>query len=112
MARRLAWRSQPGSSQHFPLESTYLLSLERTHAVVRALSFVPVVGGYAMSEFERLGMETTVRLANAAARRELGVEFRPLEETVRDGVAAMIDGGFVQPRPRHPHEYQDAPAAS
>ena len=79
-------------------------------AVVRALSFVPVVGGYVMSEFERLGMETPIRLANAAARNELGVEFRPLEETVRDGVAAMIDGGFVKPRPRDPREH--APTAS
>ena len=71
-------------------------------AVARALSYVPVVGALAMTEFERLGMETHVRLDSGAATRELGVVFRPLEETVRDGVAAMIDGGFVKPRPREP----------
>eukprot|EP00301_Raphidiophrys_heterophryoidea_P018569 c3570_g1_i1.p1 GENE.c3570_g1_i1~~c3570_g1_i1.p1 ORF type:complete len:372 (-),score=109.96 c3570_g1_i1:134-1213(-) len=74
-----------------------------------ALTAVPSVGwmgwvaakwlGY-VGEFQIAMVERTLPFSNEKARTVLGVQFRPLEETVRDTVTSMIDSGWIKPRRR------------
>jgi len=66
--------------------------------LLRALSFLPMVGPLVMSDFERIVFERSVHFSNKRAKEILGMSFRPLEETVRDSAISMIDGGFVKPK--------------
>ena len=68
--------------------------------VLVPLSRIPVLGDKVMSEYARELQSRTFRYDNAAARSALGVAFRPLEETIRDGVTSMVDQGFVRPTVR------------
>jgi len=75
------------------------------------LTFVPSVGGLAKvvlalpllwrlfaTEFQ-LGMMTArFKFANSRSKEELGVAYRPLEDTLRDSVTSMVDTGYVKPR--------------
>ena len=36
---------------------------------------------------------------NSQSREVLGIEYRPLEETIRDSVSSIVDNGFVPARP-------------
>lgn len=65
-------------------------------AAFSVLSFVPFVGSYVMSEFERRMARTPVAFSNARAKEVLGMSFRTLEETVRDSARSMVDGGYVK----------------
>jgi hypothetical protein len=53
-----------------------------------------------MTSHDRQALETVVTFDNRAAKEALGVAFRPLDESVRDGIQSMIDLGFVKPKYR------------
>ena len=69
-------------------------------ALAKALSRLPVVGPRVMTSHDRQALETVVTFDNRAAKEALGVAFRPLDESVRDGIQSMIDLGFVKPKYR------------
>ena len=66
------------------------------------LSHLPFVGGKIMSEFERevSNLRRHYRYDNSEARTVLGVDFRPLQVSVEDGVKSMVEQGFAKPRAR------------
>ena len=57
-------------------------------------SLVGLVPQFAHAQFTR-----TYTFSNARLKSALGVAPRPLAKTVRDSAQAMIDGGWVKPRP-------------
>ena len=57
-------------------------------------SLVGLVPQFAHAQFTR-----TYTFSNARLKSALGVSPRPLATTVRDSAQAMIDGGWVKPRP-------------
>ena len=57
-------------------------------------SLVGLVPQFAHAQFTR-----TYTFSNARLKAALGVSPRPLATTVRDSAQAMIDGGWVKPRP-------------
>lgn len=72
-------------------------------AAARALYGVPYVGPAAcgaagVTDFKLRAFEDKIPFANDRAKDTLGVTFRPLTDTVRDGLASIVDGGWVTPR--------------
>ena len=72
-------------------------------AAARALYNVPYVGPAAcglagVTDFKLRACEDRIPFANGRAKETLGVAFRPLTDTVRDGLASIVDGGWVTPR--------------
>ncbi|CAE8611564.1 unnamed protein product [Polarella glacialis] len=61
-----------------------------------ALSRLPLLGPLVMSEFQRRACQTQVNFSNSLAKEVLGLQFRPLEETVRDSARSMVEGGYVK----------------
>jgi len=55
--------------------------------------------GYA-TEFQIAMVERALPFSNEKAKSVLGIEFRPLEDTVRDTVQSMVDSGWIKPRKR------------
>jgi len=65
-------------------------------AIMRPLSMVPVIGSYIMSEMERKAQCLPIYFDNTRAKNELGVQFKPLEETIKDGIESMIRQDFAR----------------
>jgi len=59
---------------------------------------VPLVWGAFTSEFRRHWVQQTIALDNRKSRELLGVQYRPLDDTLRETVNSMVDSGFVKPR--------------
>lgn len=53
------------------------------------LSRLPLVGSKIMSDFDRLAFTTPIHFSNSRAKSQLGLEFRDLDATVRDGVLSV-----------------------
>ena len=73
-------------------------------AVARGVMAVPAVGPAlcalaGVTDFKLRAFEDRIPFANGRAKATLGVTFRPLAETVRDGLTSIVDGGWVKPRP-------------
>jgi dihydroflavonol-4-reductase len=68
--------------------------------LLRSLSCVPLVGRMVMSEFERNAVVMPIAFDNTAAREKLGLAFRSLDETVKDGIDSFVERGFARPKPR------------
>ncbi|KAJ8611417.1 hypothetical protein CTAYLR_009003 [Chrysophaeum taylorii] len=64
------------------------------------LSRLPFIGRFVMSEFQRLAFSTPINFDNSHAKTQLGIAFRPLEDTVREGLQSIIDAGIAKPAPR------------
>ena len=64
------------------------------------LSYLPLVGRFVLTPLERSSLTWRERVSNAKAKKVLGMRFRPIEETVRDGVLSVIDQGFAKPKKR------------
>ena len=69
---------------------------ENIMSIARPLSRLPLFGGMIMSEVERLGQSVPIHFSNAAARDTLGVNFRPLDETVKEGIESMVSLDLVK----------------
>jgi nucleoside-diphosphate-sugar epimerase len=69
-------------------------------AVLRPLSRLPLVGGMIMNEVQREAQATPVHFSNKAARQDLGVDFRPLDVTVKEGIDSIVDLGFAKLKSR------------
>jgi nucleoside-diphosphate-sugar epimerase len=67
-------------------------------AIARPLSLLPVVGKMIMSEHERIAQSTPIHVSNKAARNDLGVDFRPLDTTIKEGVESIVEKGFAKLR--------------
>jgi len=65
-------------------------------SVARPLSMLPLVGGLIMSDLERKAQSTPVEFDNKLAQDHLDMEFRPLEETIKEGIQSMVDLGFAK----------------
>ncbi len=59
-----------------------------------------VFGSLVLSPMERSGLTWHEELSNKKAKAVLGLRFRPVEETIRDGVQSVIDGGYAKPKTR------------
>jgi hypothetical protein len=46
-------------------------------------------------QVEREAASTPIHFDNSKARQELGVVFRPLEDTVRDGINSIVGLGYA-----------------
>lgn len=73
-------------------------------AAARGFYALPVAGpallGLAgIGDFKLRVTEDRVPFTNAKAKAALGLEFRPLDATVRDGLESIVAGGWVKPRP-------------
>ncbi|GMH63137.1 hypothetical protein TL16_g03636 [Triparma laevis f. inornata] len=64
--------------------------------ILRPLSQIPLIGGNIMDEYQRVGQSTPVHFSNKAAREELGVDFRSLDTTVKEGIESIVDQGFAK----------------
>ena len=72
-------------------------------SAIRALYDVPFAGpalaGLAgINEFKLRVFEEKIPFSNARAKANLGLDFTPLADTVRDGMASMVDGGWCTPK--------------
>ena len=65
-------------------------------SVTRALSQIPLVGSRFMTEVERLATITPIHWDNTVARRDLGVDFRPLDTTIKDGIESIVELGVAK----------------
>ena len=68
--------------------------------MVHALPLVgpSLTGLVGVNELGLRVFEERIPFRNARAKDVLGVAFTPLEATVADGMASMVDGGWVKPR--------------
>ena len=73
-----------------PLYPPLLMSL------ARPLSQIPIFGSRIMNEYQRKAQSTLVHFDNETTRRELGVEFRSLETTVKEGIESIVEKGFAE----------------
>lgn len=64
------------------------------------LSYLPIIGAWIMPPMWVSALTWKDRIDNSKAKKELGLKFRPLSETVRDGVMSVIDGGYAKPKKR------------
>ena len=55
--------------------------------------------GY-LTAFQESQCTRLFRFSNARCKAVLGVQPRPLEETVAESASAMVEGGWVKPRKR------------
>jgi nucleoside-diphosphate-sugar epimerase len=56
--------------------------------------------GLILTPFQRHMLDRKYFFDNSRVRDVLGVEFRDFNETLRDSVVSMVDGGWVKPRPK------------
>lgn len=90
-ARIAQWRFGAPPSVHPLLMDHVLVPLSR----------LPLgLGDRVMSPFARELASREFRYDNSAARETLGVVFRPLAESIHDGVRSMVDQGFATPKKR------------
>jgi nucleoside-diphosphate-sugar epimerase len=63
------------------------------------LSHLPFVGDSIMTEFQRQisNIRRAYKYNNNHAKEKLGMEFRDIRVSVKDGVESMINGGFAKP---------------
>eukprot|EP00928_Gymnodinium_smaydae_P012258 TRINITY_DN14452_c0_g1_i1.p1 TRINITY_DN14452_c0_g1~~TRINITY_DN14452_c0_g1_i1.p1 ORF type:complete len:362 (+),score=64.04 TRINITY_DN14452_c0_g1_i1:66-1151(+) len=66
--------------------------------VVKSLMNIPLLWRIFTSEFQRCMCQQEFKLDNAKSKTLLGMQYRTLDETLRDTVASMVDPGFVQAR--------------
>ena len=67
--------------------------------VIAPLSRLPIVGKSIMSEFAReLSSQRVFKYDNSAARDILGINFRSIETSVKEGVESMVEQGFAKPK--------------
>lgn len=66
--------------------------------LARAVLSVPLLWRVFATDFQLAMMSTRFKFANARSKEELGVTYRPLEETLRDSVTSMVESGFVKPQ--------------
>ena len=64
------------------------------------LSMLPFIGRFILNELERSALTWREKINNRKAKSILGIRFRPLNETVKDGVESIIQGGYAAPKPR------------
>jgi len=78
----------------------YPAALVGVLGAVHALPLVgPSLAGLAgVTELGLRVFEETIAFSNARAKRDLGLAFTPLPTTVKDGMASMVEGGWVKPR--------------
>jgi nucleoside-diphosphate-sugar epimerase len=69
---------------------------EMAMRILRPLSALPVVGGMIMTEVQRKAQCTPIEFSNARATEELGVDFRSLDTTVKEGVESIVELGFAK----------------
>jgi nucleoside-diphosphate-sugar epimerase len=59
-----------------------------------------IFGSLVLSPLERSALTWREQVSNKKAKQVLGIRFRPIEETIKDGVASVIDGGYAKPKTR------------
>ena len=59
-----------------------------------------LLGSLVLSPMERSALTWREQLSNKKAKAVLGMRFRPVEETIRDGVLSVIEGGYAKPKMR------------
>lgn len=59
---------------------------------------VPLLWRAMTTEFNRAMFYQRFTMNNKRSKSELGVQYRPLEETLKDAVTGMVDSGFVKAR--------------
>jgi hypothetical protein len=64
------------------------------------LSMLPLIGGFILNNLERSALTWREKLSNKKAKTMLKIRFRPLNQTVKDGVQSVIDQGFAKPKLR------------
>jgi nucleoside-diphosphate-sugar epimerase len=69
---------------------------EHVMMLARPLSRLPVVGKKIMNEYQRLAQSTPVHFDNASTKTKLGLQFRPLEVTVKEGIESIVEQGFAE----------------
>ncbi|GMH99044.1 hypothetical protein TrST_g8316 [Triparma strigata] len=69
---------------------------ESVMKILRPLSRIPLLGGHIMDEYQRVAQSTPIQFSNKAAREELGVDFRSLDVTVKEGIESIVDQGFAK----------------
>jgi len=57
-----------------------------------------IVKYFMATEFQRLYLENKIRVNGTAATKELGVQYRPLNDSLTDTIKSMIETGFCKPR--------------
>jgi nucleoside-diphosphate-sugar epimerase len=65
-----------------------------------SLGSLPVVGPKVLTEYQRKALTAAPEFANARAKAELGMAFRPLATTLADSITSMVSAGYVAPRTR------------
>ena len=87
---KVATRNFPG--HRFDIQPKYP---EWAMKIARPLSRLPVLGSSIMDEYQRTAQSTPVQFDNSAARNDLGVDFRALDATVKEGIESIVDQGFA-----------------
>jgi nucleoside-diphosphate-sugar epimerase len=64
------------------------------------LSLIPVIGKFFLTDLQRSALTYREKVSNKKSKTMLKMKYRPLSETVKDGVQSVIDGGYVKPKRR------------
>lgn len=75
-----------------PLYSNWLVLL------LVLLSYIPFLGSFVLSPLERSALTWKEKISNKKAKSVLGMRFRPIEETIKEGVESIIAQKFVVPK--------------
>lgn len=59
---------------------------------------IPLLWRAFTTDFRRTMASNNFSFANAASKTELGLSYRPLDDTLRDSVTSMVDSGFCKAR--------------
>ncbi len=64
------------------------------------LSYIPILGSFILSPLERSALTWSEKITNKKAKTVLGMKFRPIKTTIKDGVLSMIEQGYFKPKTR------------
>lgn len=72
--------------------------VNRNGPLSRLLIQVPGIWRAVTTEFRRAMFFQRFVVDNGRSKTELGLTYRPLEESLRDSVTSMVDTGYIKPR--------------
>jgi len=67
--------------------------------IMLMLSYLPIIGSFFLNEVERIRIVQKIHVTNLQSRKLIdGFNYRPIEETVKDGAVSIIEGGWAKPK--------------
>lgn len=79
----------------------YIIKGKATNnGLVTFLSYIPLLGNLIMKPFQKTFLSSSYSFQNTKSKEVLKLQYRPLDDTLRDTVTSMVDTGYVKAQTR------------